>query len=89
MELIMDTILKLYGASLACVLLVVAAMSANANVGRGDPASAAVTAGTNSVQMQAGEQVALNPQPLPPGRAGQRQQQHQFRSRANINTQAR
>jgi hypothetical protein len=64
MEYIMDTILKLYGASLACVLLIVGVMSANANTGRGDAVSPAASGGTNT----AGMQVALNPQPLPPRR---------------------
>jgi hypothetical protein len=60
----MDTILKLYGASLACVLLIVGVMSANASAGREDAASTAANAGTNGT----GVQVALNPQPLPPRR---------------------
>jgi hypothetical protein len=60
-ERIMDTILKLYGASLACVLLIVGVISAYANTGRDQAALTAVTE-TKSV----GERMALNPQPLPP-----------------------
>jgi hypothetical protein len=73
MERIMDTILKLYGASLACVLLIVGVISAYANTGRDQGASIAITE-SKSV----GEQVALNPQPLPPR---QTPRARQFRKR--------
>jgi hypothetical protein len=62
MEYVMDTILKFYGASLVCVILIIGMMSAYANTGRWDVAPPAANAGTNS----AGVQMALNPQPLPP-----------------------
>jgi hypothetical protein len=64
MEYLMDTILKLYGASLACVLLIICVMSAYANTSHGDAASAAADAGADS----AGVHEMLNSQPLPPRR---------------------
>ena len=53
----MNTILKLCGACIACAMLVAGTISANADIGRDDEASKAVSIGT---------QVALNAQRLPP-----------------------
>ena len=59
----MNTILKFSGTSIACLLLVAGTISANADAGRDDIAAATAGAVTKSM----GTQVALNPQPLPPG----------------------
>src|SRR5260370_13005847 len=56
-EGIMNTILKLCGACIACAMLVAGTISANADIGRDDGTAKTVSIGT---------QVALNPQPLPP-----------------------
>jgi len=53
----MNSVSKLSGACIACAMLVVGTISANADIGRDDVTAKTINIGVN---------VALNPQPLPP-----------------------